>query len=170
MRTARFGRGGAGILLILLGLTGSGCSLILDFSEDGADAGPADAAPTPDGPGCDTYEPNETLATATPLTPGNYVLGICENGDHDFFQISLDGNQDLTVHIDFVNLAGDLEMRLYDSMGGIEGLSQGFGDFEEFVRSLASANRLAAGTYYFEVYGFNDTETNDYQLTLTITP
>jgi hypothetical protein len=170
MRTARFGRGGAGILLILLGLTEGGCSLILDFSEAGADAGPPDAAPTPDGPGCDTFEPNDTLATATPLTPGNYVLGICDNGDHDYFQIALDGNQDLTVRIDFDNANGDLEMRLYDSLGGRIDQSQSFNDFEQIIRSVAEADRLAAGTYFVEIYGFNDTATNDYELTLTITP
>lgn len=169
MRTARFGRGWAGILLIPLAVTASGCSLILDFSES-ADAGPIDAAPTPDSAGCDTLEPNDTLATAMAITPGNYVLGICEQGDHDFFRIDVDGNQDVTVRIDFVNTVGDLEMRLYDSLGGNIDQSQGFADFEQIIRSLAESDRLAAGTYFVEIYAFMDTATNDYDLTLTFTP
>ena len=169
MRTARFGRCGAGILLILLGLAASGCSLILDFSQD-TDAGPIDAVPTPDGAGCDTLEPNDTLATAVALTAGDYVLGICEDGDHDYFQIAVDGNQDMTVRIDFVNTVGDLEMRMYDSLGGNIDQSQSFADFEQIIRSAAEGDRLAAGTYFIEVWGFMDTSTNDYDLTLTITP
>ncbi len=169
MRTARFGRGWAGILLIPLAVTAAGCSLILDFSES-TDAGPIDAVPTPDGPGCDTFEPNDTLATAMAITSGSYVLGICEPGDHDFFRFDVDGNQDMTVRADFVNTVGDLEMRLFNSLGGLEGNSQGFDNFEQIIRSMADGNRLAAGTYFVEIWGFNDTATNDYELTLTISP
>jgi hypothetical protein len=170
MPTARFGRGGAGILLIALGLASSGCSLILDFSAPSSDAAPIDAMPEPDGGGgCDTFEPNESLAASVPITPDTYILGICEPGDHDFFAVTLDGNQDLLVRIDFVNAAGaDLEMRLYDSLGAVVDRSETFEDFEQIEASLAMSNRLAAGTYFIEVFGFNNTNVNDYTLTLTI--
>jgi hypothetical protein len=172
MRTARFGHGGAGIFLTVLCLASSGCSLILDFSEGGgsnADSGP-DADLAPDGGGCATLEPNESLSAAMAITPGTLALGICTAGDRDFFETAVDGNQDLLVRIDFANAAGaDLEMRLYDSLGAVVDRSETFEDFEQIEASLAMSNRLPAGTYFVEVFGFNNTNTNDYSLTLTIT-
>ncbi len=169
MGTASWRRVGA--VIVLTAACSGGCSLILDFSASGADAGPDDAEPTIDGGGCDTLEPNESLAAAVPLTPGVTPLGICTTGDRDFFEITLDGNQDLVVRIDFVNGAGaDLEMRLYDSLGAVVDRSETFEDFEQIEASLAMSNRLAAGTYFVEVFGFNNTNTNDYTMTLTITP
>jgi len=171
MKRALFGRGWAGILLTSLCLSGAGCSLILDFSEKQSDAGPPDALVPPDGGGCGNLEPNESLAQAMPITPGSYELGICTPGDNDYFEITLGDAQDLLVRIDFVNAAmKDLEMRLYDSLGAVIDRSETFNDFEQIERSLAMSNQLAAGTYFVQVFGFNNSNTNDYTLTLTITP
>ncbi len=117
---------------------------------------------------CNGFEPNETLATAAPMTAGTYLLGICQPGDRDFFAVTVDGNQDLVVRIDFANADGDLDMRLFDSLGGVIASSAGFESFERIERSLAASNRLGAGTYFVEVFGFNDTNTNNYMLALTL--
>ena len=54
--------------------------------------------------------------------------------------------------------------------GAVVDRSETFEDFEQIEASLAMSNRLAAGTYFIEVFGFNNTNTNNYTMTLTITP
>ncbi len=164
-----------GFLLAVLA-TGPGCSLILDFS-DKADAGPetdaevVDAGPVGDGGDpCAAYEPNDELAQAYPIEPGTYSpLAICPAGDDDYFSFVLDSPRDMVVDALFDNKdgAGDLEMRLYDSNGEVIDSSENFTDNEHIERSLAQSNQLVAGTYIVQVWGYNGTVQNDYELVLT---
>lgn|GEM_PF-2448555 len=175
----RRNRGAASLALATgLALFLGGCSLILDFDkkENPADIDGAvsDAAPFVDGGDpCGAFESNDTLTAAVLIEPGTYSpLGICPGGDKDFFRFVLADNQDMVVEATFDNKngAGDLEMRLYDNSTGmiIDG-SMGVLDFERVERSLADSNQLPAGEYVVEVYGFNDTIENTYDLSLTVT-
>jgi len=155
----------------------SGCSLLLDFGEN-TDAGPTidaqtfDAGPSGDGGDpCNAFEPNETLQTAFAIDPGSYApLGICPSGDHDFFSFTVDGINDVVIEALFTNdTSMDLEMRLYDDQGGVIDRSETFDSNERIERSTAGNDTLAAGTYFIEVFGFGNTDTNNYTLVLSVT-
>jgi hypothetical protein len=165
---------GAAALASLL-CTG-GCSLILDFDES-ADAGPTIDGGVVDGPTgdggdpCAEFEPNNSLQTAASIEAGVYgPLGICPTGDADFFSFTVDGAQDVLVQALFTNAPSmDLEMRMYDGTGQVIDRSETFDSNESIERSSAMGNILAAGSYFVEVFGFNNTDTNTYTLDLAIT-
>ncbi len=153
-----------------------GCSLILDFDTSngggGTDAAPSDAGPVGDGGDpCSAYEPNNSLSTAYTIEAGTYApVGICPSGDRDFYSFTVDGAQDVVVEALFTNAAGmDLEMRMYNDQGMVIDRSETFDSNERIERSSAMGTLLAAGTYSVEIFGFNNVDTNDYQLVLTLT-
>ncbi len=162
------GRLWAGTLLCLL----SGCSLILDFGGDITDAGgdPDDAGPD----FCDTDEPNNTQAMATPVEDGMRQAAICPKGDVDFYSFTVDGAQDMIAELSFDNRGGlgDLDMLLFSETGAqLLPAGDGFGDVETIDRSEASANgRLPAGTYALRVFAFDNQRENTYTFTLTLDP
>ncbi len=165
------------VLAIGAALVFSGCSLILDFDNSepagDSDAAVSDAAPLVDGGDpCGAFEANDELAAAVMIEPGSYgPLGICPGGDLDFFKFTLADNQDMVVEATFDNQggAGDLEMRLYDAATGmVVDQSMGVLNFERIERSLANGDQLPAGDYTVEIYGFNATTENTYDLSLTI--
>jgi hypothetical protein len=166
-----------GVITTLLAFPAGGCSLLLDFSEsspeDPIDGGVADAAPNGDGGDpCAAFEPNDSLAMAHVLTdPGTYEpVGICPSGDRDFFRFTVDGIQDTVVEALFTNAPQmDLEMRLYDGTGMVVDRSETFDSNERIERSTAMANTLAAGTYFAEVFGFGNSDTNTYTFVLELT-
>lgn len=170
------GRVGRAALAVAVCGVIAGCSFILDFddSQDNPafDASMADAGPVGDGGDpCAAYEPNDSLAQAFVLAGGTYApIGICPAGDHDFFQFTVDGSQDVVIEALFTNAAGmDLEMRLYDGTGMVIDRSETFDSNERIERSAVGGNLLAAGDYIIEIFGFNDTDQNTYTLNLTIT-
>ena len=71
----------------------------------------------------------------------------------------------------FTNTEGaDLEMRLYNPIGEVIDNSMGFENNESIERTTANGELLAAGTYFVEMYGYNDADQNEYTLNLTISP
>lgn len=167
----------AGVITAVFAFPMGGCSLLLDFGDsasgDPADGSPADAGPVGDGGDpCTAFEPNDTLNMGYELTEaGTYEpVGICPSGDRDFFRFTVDGIQDTVVEALFTNAPQmDLEMRLYDSTGMVIDRSETFDSNERIERSTANGNTLAAGTYYAEIFGFGDTDTNSYSFVLTLT-
>jgi hypothetical protein len=145
-----------------------GCSFMLDFDESLFDAGP-DARPVPDAraprpdAAVDSYEPNETLGTAKTLTPGTYELSITPVGDNDYFGFSLSTMHNVTIDCLFLERDGDLDLRLYDNAGTLLQTSAGWVDNEQIVRTA-----VAAGTYYIQVYAFDNRFENVYTLVLTV--
>jgi hypothetical protein len=154
---------------IALATGASGCQLLLDFSElsDGgavADAHPGDASPL-----CSNDEPNDSFDTATATTTGA-IGAICGGGDLDFYKFTLDGNQDVTVIVNFTAGADtDLELNLVDAAGAVVTLSTGLDGDERIEQSAALGNRLAAGDYAAEILGRSATVSNEYELIVTIT-
>ncbi len=154
---------------IALAIGASGCQLLLDFSEL-ADGGPSGDAPPGDAsPLCTNDEPNDSFAEATAVSTGS-IGAICGGGDLDFFKFTVDGNQDVTLVINFT--AGtdtDLELNLVDSTGAVVTLSTGLDGDERIEQSAALGNRLAAGDYAAEIFGRTATVSNEYELIVTIT-
>jgi len=164
-------------LLAVVGLAPlAACSLVLDFSDE---AIPADAAP--DAPytqaECDYKEPNNSVAEAQPLEPGETgPAAICatEPEDHDFYKFTVpSGTASVTVSISFINRpSGDLDLKLLDATGTMLAQSRGFSDGETIACPSASPScgMLAEGEYIIEVFPALAGAVNRYELALTITP
>lgn len=116
----------------------------------------------------DRFEANGTRLTAKPL--GNVqgtrtwdTLSIHTGSDADWFSFTTDATSSAghLVRIDFLNVRGDLDLRLFDSAGGLLATAAGANDGEQL-----SLSGLAAGTYYVQVSGYNGAVQPSYQLTL----
>ncbi len=148
-----------------------GCSLILNFSDNQI---PKDAAI--DGPftldECQYKEPNDTAATAAPITPGvdTGPAAICPTtpgvDDVDYYSFAVPtGTNKTTVAIQFTNRpGGDLDLILYDSTPSMIAQSRGFGDGETIVCPAASppCAALSPGNYIFEVVPGTAGDVNNY--------
>ncbi|MBM4044919.1 MAG: hypothetical protein FJ279_07385, partial [Planctomycetes bacterium] len=77
------------------------------------------------------------------------------------FQTVGEGVADDQVRIDFTHALGDLDLALYDVNQALLGTSQSVNNSETI-----SLNRLAAGTYYVQVYGHGGATNPDYKLTI----
>jgi hypothetical protein len=167
--------GGAGRALLALAWiafagAASGCQLLLDFSEL-ADGGPSDdgAPPGDASPLCENDEPHDSFDMAAAVTTG--ALGaVCGGGDLDFYKFTVDGNQDVTMVVNFTaGESTDLELSLVDSAGTVLTVSTGLDGDERIEQSAALGNRLAAGDYAAEIYGRTPAVSNEYEFILTIT-
>jgi hypothetical protein len=155
-----------------------GCSLLLDFSDSAA---PHDAAI--DAPytkeQCDYGEPNDTVDTAFPITPGTDTGpgAICPttsgNDDVDFYKFTVPaGTTKVTIQTMFTTALGDLDLILTDGTT-LKAQSRGFGDGEQIVCPNAPGTTplcptLAAGDYYFEVVPGLPGATNAYTFSVTL--
>jgi len=118
----------------------------------------------------DRFEPNNTIPGATGFgaVQGQAVhseLTIHDTADQDLFRFeTLDrGVEGHGVWIDFHQAAGDLDLELLDENGAVLATSEGVLDRESI--SLAGRD---AGTYYVRVYGFGDTTSPEYTLTIDV--
>ncbi|MBW2703136.1 MAG: PPC domain-containing protein [Deltaproteobacteria bacterium] len=106
----------------------------------------------------DNMEPNDTRATAFPVTDRTYDdLMLC-SGDVDWYSVEVGANAEIMAAIDFTNAAGDLDLELLDENGQVLNGSYSYGDSE--VVGMAG---LDAGTYYILVYGWEGAE-NSYSM------
>ncbi len=155
----------------------TGCSLILDFSPKAVPIDAAiDAVYSQDE--CDYKEPNDTLATAAIVVPGDTgPAAVCANSDgtedDDYYQFPVPtGTTSVTITVDFIERAGgDLDLRLFDvSNGSMLSESVGFGNEEKIVcpGSSPSCVSLAAGNYAFEVFPGEPGAVNDYTFSLAL--
>jgi hypothetical protein len=127
-------------------------ALRLDGSTPGDAAGCADAA----------LEPNNSLATATPLGDATERSGlaICYPGDVDTFLVRVPAGLRLRVTVHFTNADGDLDAALLDPDGHTIDESKGYGD-DEVVETVSAVSRTA--NYAVGVKGFLDA-VNTYSL------
>jgi hypothetical protein len=161
-----------GILGLGLGL--GGCSLILDFDDPPppADASQPDAI---DSAACEYGEPNDQRSMAAVLDPITGTLaGICEDGDRDFYSLTIGDAQMLSFEIVFVQegARGDLDMRLLDVNGEMVSQSLSLDADEKIVcpGEGPHCEQLAAGNYFIEVYGFSDSTKNAYTINYELSP
>ena len=111
----------------------------------------------------DDQEPNDTLATATPLKFHRLAEGIICADNPDLYRVELQAGVPVTVDLRFLHEFGDLDVRLRDADGqAIDGaISQSITDDEWFVYTPS-----VTGTYYVHVYGYEGAE-NRYRLSVT---
>lgn len=152
-----------------------GCSLILDFG----DKPPPDAAI--DGPytqaECEYMEPNDSLAQAAAIGASDTgPAAICKQPegspeDQDFYKLTV-ASPTVRVAIEFTNRpGGDLDIKLFDSMGTMVSQSRGFGNGETIICPAASpaCPTLTVGAeYILAVFPAVPGSVNNY--TLSITP
>lgn len=169
-RRTRSSRVGLALSLAIASLALGGCSLVLDFDT------PTDAPP-PDGPvteaQCMFGEPNDTPGQATAFEGADIDAGICGNGDHDHYRITLVDGQSIRARITFMNRggAGDLELRLLSADGSTTlDESRTSGDTEEVLCPGGSpCPALAAGDYLVDVFGFAESVQAPYVLHVELT-
>lgn len=104
----------------------------------------------------DSYESNETLATAKSLTVNtNYTaMKICPN-DVDWFKFTNASNQ-RSIRVRIYNLPADYDLQLYSANGTLIGSSANGGTANEGVYY----NNAPVGTYYARVFGYNGASSN----------
>jgi len=94
----------------------------------------------------DSYEPNDTQATAYALLGPSFTgIHACET-DSDWFEIEVGGNEETTVEVFFSDAEGDIDAFLYDAAGGLLGSSISTTDDEELFHSST-----ASGSIFVEV-------------------
>lgn len=159
-----------GTLLVLLSVApfaGGGCSLVLDFDKPPVDAPPDSPV---DETACMAFEPNDTPAEATMITPGDYTAAIC-GGETDYFKFSVTGAESVLARITFMNRngAGDIDLRLLNAAGATTiDESRTSADVEEVMcpGGIMCNGPLPAGDYVLQVLGFNAAVMSQYVLHL----
>ncbi len=144
------------------------CSLVYDFSDPivSADATPDAIAPAAE---CELGEPNDSFASATPITgTSGGPAAICTVGDVDFYAFTVrDTTTTTTVTIGFLSSQGDLDARVLTSDGttiAVQGNS--FGDNEVMTCPSVKCAAFTPGLYYLSVYGATGAERNRYTITI----
>jgi hypothetical protein len=115
----------------------------------------------------DTYEENDTLATAKNLgtlsgtsTISNLVMA--DASDFFKFTTTATGTSTSKIVLNFTHSQGDLDVVLYNSAGSQLKISQGVTNSETL-----SLSGLAAGTYSIRVYGYRGVSNPAYSLAFT---
>ena len=112
----------------------------------------------------DSREDNDTPLTATDLGSGGEISdGVICPGDEDWFTISAQAGETITVTLTQDRHAGDVVLTLYDS-DGVTPLATTLGGTAD--SESVSATELPAGTHYLRVVG-GDGTTNSFALTAT---
>lgn len=129
----------------------------------------------------DPFEPNDSVAQVIvrpegavnspnlgPTGPRTVIPDLtihsAGNGDYYRFYCAGTGTNADTVRIDFLDSAGDLDMRLRDSTGASLAISQGFNVNYETILLTGRP----PGWYYIQVFGYQNSTSPGY--TLTINP
>jgi len=100
----------------------------------------------------DTNEPNEDVASATPLTLGSRVATLCETAttyDSDYYAVTIPAGQELRAKLTFDVTLGDLDLALVDDGDNFIALSDGVTGVEE-LRYTATAEAKV----YVVVFGY----------------
>ncbi len=113
----------------------------------------------------DRYEENDSIAAAANLglltTTQSYALSLQDGIDWFRFSIGSGGTSASTITTQFRHSQGDIDIDLYDANGNLVRRSNGVTDSETI-----SMDRLARGTYFLRVYGYNGARNPSYTLTL----
>ncbi len=119
----------------------------------------------------DSFEENDTCATAAPIAPGMYSnLFVRKDGvDNDFYAIVVPAGATINCDVLFTHANGDIDAALYDSCStAAVDTSQGTIDNEQVAAMNATA---APVTYFLEVYVWAaaNLDCNTYGLNITVT-
>jgi len=120
------------------------------------------------GPTCpqDAGEPNNAIAQARMAGPGTYLsLNVCA-GDDDYYAITAQAGQRISVDLVFLSLEGDIDLDLVDANGRLLAQSAGIIGPESVDYDVT-----ATGTYYARVYlaiDLGSNEGNNYVMTVDV--
>lgn len=112
----------------------------------------------------DQFEPNDDLATATVLEPGNYTDLRIDTGDVDVFTVDATAGEVLTASIAFSHAEGDLDMVVFGPNETTLARSQSITDDESITTVIPET-----GTYTVVVYGYANA-TGAYDLRVAFSP
>ena len=124
----------------------------------------------------DPHEPNNTRASATPMSCGQTMSGsIVPRGDVDYYAVSITSATHLTADVNAVRSGSPL-----DAIAGVFGAAGNLLAFADNTLSfdpIVGVDLFTPGTYYVAVASFNDTGFNgtdsrtvgDYRVTLQCT-
>lgn len=116
----------------------------------------------------DAYDDNDTCATARAMSVATYnglVVKRHATGDEDWYKVTVNSGQTLSVALSFTHAYGDVDLGLYGACGGpLLASSTTTGNGE----SLTYANTGGSATFYVRVYLASDTR-NTYAMTLSFT-
>ncbi|MEO8844188.1 MAG: hypothetical protein ABI591_18495 [Kofleriaceae bacterium] len=163
------------LVVVALVTLGSGCSLILDFSDQ---AGVHDASL--DGPytqdQCNYKEPNDTLETAAVIDPTvdmgpAAICKVATGEDDDYYKFTVAaGITKATLNLIDAPGGGDLDLKLYDSTGNVVGQSRNFSATETLICPAVSpaCPALSAGDYVLEILPGSPVNLNNYTFSVTL--
>lgn len=116
------------------------------------------------GPGQDTYEPNNTILTAKSVNPGNsYISYISSSSDIDYYKLTPDKDGEISITLDIPSSV-DYEMDIYNESGIQVGESSNGTGIAEHIDFEVSASK----SYYIKITGFSGQfSTSPYTLTLS---
>lgn len=98
----------------------------------------------------DTYEPNDSLATAYSIVSGQtYNSFIYSSSDIDYYKLPV--TKTGTISVSLSNLAGDYDLYLYNSVGTKVASSAKSSTSNELITYSATKT----GTYYVKVVGYS---------------
>lgn len=100
----------------------------------------------------DRFEPNNTLASATPVSPGTLTgLTACAADRDDWYGITLAAGQRLDGNVLHAYRDGDLDIEILDAAGATVGGAGQTRDNEPFSFTAPSS-----GTFYLRIYPYDD--------------
>ena len=103
----------------------------------------------PNASAVDTFEPNDTRQTATPIVSGSPLVSyVSTAGDIDYYQFTLSSSQHVRIDL-AVPDAVDCRLDVYDAdgffVGGVDAFDAGVDERLE--------RTLVAGSYYIRING-----------------
>lgn len=110
----------------------------------------------------DAYEENDSAFDAAPMGAGLYEDLVA--WDEDWYRLEVQPGWQLTVQIEFLHAAGDLDMVLYDEEFHELARSDGVGNSEQVVNTN---HAKTTQTFYLEVYGYGE-DTNSYSMRIML--
>ena len=97
-------------------------------------------------------EPNDSADAAALIGPGGFTGQHACADNEDWYSITLDADDAITVTATFLHAQGDIDLVFFDPFGNIISSSESEDDNEELV-----ANAPTSGTYRILVYLYSDT-------------
>jgi len=113
----------------------------------------------------DNFEPNDTCAEATPLSPGNFSALVVKSTQEDWYAFDLNQSDELIINCSFIHADGDIDLELRD---GCDGSVVASGTTSSNNEAVSFTNTSGPGTFYLRVFiGGTDTRA-EYSLSATV--
>ena len=115
----------------------------------------------PEVSGGDIFDPNDDFANAAPIMEG-YYSNLDLGSDHDWYNITVNLDESITINLYFFHSNGDIQLRLYNSTNDLQIESISATDNENITFVVDNPD-----VYYIHVYNDTDVSSN-YDLEIII--